>query len=133
MGSRLPFSAVPFCATALFMLLVVAGCNQGPTKPEGVSVSGKVLLPNGAPLSGGMLTLRPESGVYGATAPIQSDGSFTLQDGGKTSVVRGQYQVYVRFSDNDPPHLKSAVNQRYQQRLAERTVNRRGSSFRNAV
>jgi hypothetical protein len=73
------------------------------------------MLPNGSPLTGGTLILRPEAGLYGATAQIQSNGTFTLQDAGKSSVVPGSYQVFIRFSDNDPPSLKSAVNQRYQQ------------------
>lgn len=94
---------------------LIAACNGTPSKPDGVTIGGIVLMPNGSPLSGGTLILRPESGLYGATGAIQSDGTFTLQDSGKPTVVPGRYQVFVRFSEKDTPNLKSSVHQRYQQ------------------
>ena len=109
--------AVRLLTTASLFFLVLAGCGRSgpPPKPEGVKVSGKVLLPNGSPLTGGMLTLRPESGLYGATAQIQSDGTFTLQDSGSETVVPGKYQVFVRFTDPSHAALAAAVNDRYQE------------------
>ncbi|MDP1560566.1 MAG: hypothetical protein Q8M16_04130, partial [Pirellulaceae bacterium] len=57
---------------AVVLCLLIVGCGDGaagpPEKPTGVAVSGKVLLPNGSPLSGGVLNLRPEAGLHGATA-----------------------------------------------------------------
>jgi hypothetical protein len=109
--------AVRLLTIASLFSLVLAGCGRSgpPPKPEGVKVSGKILLPNGSPLTGGMLTLRPESGLYGATARIQSDGTFTLQDSGSETVVPGKYQVFVRFTDPTHAGLAAAVNNRYQQ------------------
>lgn len=97
--------------------LVFAGCGRSgpPPKPQAVKVSGKILLHNGSPLTGGMLILRPESGLYGATASIQSDGTFTLQDSESETVVPGKYQVFVRFTDPSQAALAAAVNHRYQQ------------------
>lgn len=102
-------------AASLF-LLVPAGCGQnGPPKPDQVKVSGTILLPDGSPLTGGVLTLRPESGLYGATARIQSNGTFTLQGAGSENVVPGRYQVFVRFADPSHAALRNAVNNRYQE------------------
>jgi hypothetical protein len=100
----------------LLFLLVTTGCGtQSQPKPDGVQVSGKVLLPNGSPLTGGTLVLRPEAGLYGATALIQKDGSFELVDPqGEKSVVPGKYLVYVRFNSPEQKALGVAVNPRYQ-------------------
>lgn len=99
---------------AIFSLVLV-GCNGRPAKPELVQISGKLLLPSGSPVTGGVLILRPENGVFGATAKIQPDGSFTLEDTGNQGVVPGKYQVFVRFSDADPVPIQRVVNERYQQ------------------
>jgi len=105
-----------FTAASL-LCLVLAGCGESgpPPKPEGVKVSGKVLMPNGSPLGGGTLILRPEAGLYGATAQIQSDGTFTLQDAGGESVIPGRYQVFVRFPNPSHDAFKKAVPARYQE------------------
>lgn len=97
--------------------LSLFGCggSDAPKLIDGVNVSGKVLLPSGAPLGGGTLVLRPENGLFGATAQIQSDGAFKLQNSGGESIAPGQYQVFVRFSDPSHAKFQTAVNQRYQQ------------------
>jgi hypothetical protein len=102
---------------ALLLFLSLAGCGESPVPKltDGVSVSGKVLLPNGSPLAGGTLVLRPENGLFGATAQVQPDGTFKLQNSGSESIAPGPYQVFVRFSDPNHAKLKTAVNQRYQQ------------------
>ncbi len=82
---------------------------------EGVPVSGKVVLPNGSPLTGGMLVLRPETGLHGATAPIQADGQFALENGGRSAIAPGKYQVYLRFTDRNQANLRKSVAERYQQ------------------
>jgi hypothetical protein len=107
----LMFVARVFAALLLFMSL--AGCSQSPTPKltDGVSVNGKVLLPNGSPLGGGTLVLR----LFGATAQVQSDGTFKLQNSGADSIAPGQYQVFIRFTDPSHAKFKTAVNQRYQQ------------------
>jgi hypothetical protein len=100
----------------LILLLVIAGCRSEPPRiTDGVSVSGKVLLPSGSPLTGGTLILRPENGLFGATSQIQTDGGFKLKNGGNESIAPGQYQVFVRFSNPNEARLKTMVNPRYQQ------------------
>jgi hypothetical protein len=97
------------------MLLALTGCGgNSNTAPDGVEVSGKVVRADGSPLAGGTLILRPVGSIHGATAQIQSDGSFSLVDSaGKPSVVPGKYQVYVRFNESDKT-LGSKVNKKYQ-------------------
>ena len=96
--------------------LVGCGGNDPLARPEGVNVSGKVLLPNKAPLTGGTLILRPVAGLYGATALIQSDGSFKLGDtAGNENMVPGKFQVFVAFPNPDHIKLASMVNKRYQE------------------
>ena len=100
---------------SILLCLNLAGCDSGPSKPETVQVSGKLLLPTGSPVTGGTMVLRPENGAFGAIAKIQSDGSFILEDAGKPGIVPGKYQVFVRLSDTDPVALQKAVHQRYQE------------------
>ena len=85
-------------------------------RPDGVKVSGKVLLPNGSPLPGGTLILRPDVGLYGATALIQPDGTFNLQDTAENQdVVIGRYQVFVTFPSPAQANLRKSVPRRYQE------------------
>jgi hypothetical protein len=97
-------------------LIAVVGCGDpAPNIPAGVEVSGKVQLPSGSPVTGGVLTLRPVQGIHGASAPIQPDGSFTLQNqAGTKTIAPGKYKAFIRF--NDPSHkaLQAAIGQRYQ-------------------
>ncbi len=96
--------------------LLFAGCfTSVPARPEGVAVSGKVLLPNGSALSGGTLILRPEEGIYGGSAIIQPDGTYVLKDtSGVQGVVPGKYQVFVSFPNPAHNKLRTSVSPRYQ-------------------
>lgn len=110
------FAVRCFTPALVLLALLVIGCGDGgsgpPPKPEGFKVSGKVLLPNGSPVTGGILNLRPETGLHGATATIGADGSFTLLESGTESVVAGKYFVYVRVTDDD---LAKKVPAKYQE------------------
>ena len=105
-----------FRLLAMTCLIALLGCgNPAPNIPTGVEVSGKVQLPSGAPVTGGTLILRPEQGVHGASAQVQPDGAFSLQNqAGTKAIAPGKYRVYIRF--NDPSHkaLAAAINKRYQ-------------------
>jgi hypothetical protein len=108
---------VSLAAVLLSLSLVLTGCSRGgpPPRPEGTKVGGQVLLPNGSPLTGGTLILRPEAGLYGATGQIQPDGSFKLRDTSDTeTVVEGKYQVFVSFPNPVHDKYRGTVNQRYQ-------------------
>lgn len=99
---------------AVVLCLLVIGCGDGatgpPEKPTGVAVSGKILLPNGSPIAGGVLVLRPEAGLHGATGIIGSDGSFSLTESGTSEIVPGRYQVFMRVAD---PELAKSVPEKY--------------------
>ena len=103
---------------ALFICVSLVGCGSSsgpPPKPDGVAVSGKLLLSNGSPVTGGTLILRPVAGLHGATGQIQGDGSFTLSDSGNDqTVVPGKYQVFVRVNDASQKGLRAAIHRRYQ-------------------
>jgi hypothetical protein len=101
---------------SLLVVLAVSGCGKKgpPPAPEGVAVSGKVLLPNNAPVPGGTLILRPVSGLHGATGTIQADGSFTLTDSaGRNVVVPGKYQVFIKLPANADDNVQKMINARY--------------------
>ncbi|MCS7046276.1 MAG: hypothetical protein NZO58_07960, partial [Gemmataceae bacterium] len=88
--------------------------GSAPTPPPGVEVSGKIHGADGAPLTCGILVLRPNDGVYGATGEIQADGSFTLVDAkGNKSVVPGSYQVYVVAANPSQEKQLKSVPARY--------------------
>ena len=100
------------------LLISITGCwSSGiPSRPDGIEVQGTIQLPSGKPLTGGTLILRPDSGLYGATALIQPDGSFKLQEtSGSQSIVPGKYQVFVSFPNPAHSQIASAVPKRYQQ------------------
>lgn len=110
---RYPLVPLLFVVSAL----AVAGCqSDGPPPPaDGVPVSGKALLPNGSPLTGGTLVLRPEGGAHGASAQVQANGQFTLaRPSGEATVVPGKYRAFVKFNDAAQASLRSAVGRRYQ-------------------
>jgi hypothetical protein len=67
-------------ALLLFPLTLLAGCfSQGPTLPTAVEAKGKVLLPDGRPLTGGRVTLNPQAATeVEAFGDVNPDGTFTL-------------------------------------------------------
>lgn len=104
--------------TVMMALLVGLGCSSSssgpPPRPAGVEVSGKVLLADGTPASGGILVLRPVGQIHGASAAIQKDGTFTLLDqSGNKDVVPGKYQVFVRVNDPSLKSLADQIHERY--------------------
>ena len=115
-ASRLHFLIIFLLLFSSAIVLPLVGCKRSSITADGIEVSGRVLLPNQQPLGGGILILRPEEGVFGATAEIQSDGTCTLKDSlGQPNVVPGKYQVFVRFGQAAPESLRKSVNQRYQE------------------
>jgi hypothetical protein len=122
MQDRLYTGGVPRCVAAL-VLAVVAGCGNS---DAGVPVTthpvkGKVLLPDGKPLSQGVITFVPtKQPGREATAKIESDGTFTLttqhpNDG----AAEGDYRVTI-VSDLSVPGAKPGskrlvVNPKYEE------------------
>ena len=86
----------------------MAGCRSKfkPTPPKVYPVKGKVLLANGAPVSGGIITFHPKTTI-GAEAwgEIGPDGSFQLTTLAKNDgALPGSYTVSVNpfFKDGQP-------------------------------
>ncbi len=76
---------------AALLALSSIGCGGGNSRPNNVSISGKVAYANGKPLTSGMIVFNPlEEGEEAPLAPIQQDGSFTFSGAG---VAPGEYRV----------------------------------------
>ena len=91
-----------------FVCLCFAGCGD-------VSVSGKVTLTDGTPVTKGKVYF--EDGSFSATGDIQKDGSYrmgTTKDG--DGVPPGQYKIAImgaflnEFQDEDKPREQSMGN-----------------------
>jgi hypothetical protein len=111
-GQRLMIRAITI---GIATCLLTIGCGKGRPDVAMVSaVQGKILLPNGRPLKGGRLVLRPTPELAGVAQPvsveIQDDGTFDIQgqntEGG---LAAGEYKVFVSLSGN--PRLKSLQRQ----------------------
>jgi hypothetical protein len=98
-------------------LVLFAGCTaKGPPLPTAVEAKGKVLLPDGRPLSGGRVTLNPQAATeVEAFGDVNPDGTFTLTtykpgDG----AVPGTYVVTVspfnyRSKTGNPTKIANAA------------------------
>src|SRR5262245_59187396 len=86
--------------TAAFLFALV-GCGSGDRAPSTYKVSGKVLLPSGAPAYGTEIVFSPKlkdgklSGANGS-AVLARDGTFSLKSmGDKEGVPTGYYAVIL--------------------------------------
>ena len=77
-------------------LLGFGGCSGDPRTAAGplYSVKGKVLLPDGKPLTSGQVTFVGSKSGITSTASVGSDGSFTFKGGsGSGALPEGEYHV----------------------------------------
>jgi hypothetical protein len=96
-GARRPAAGV---GLALLLALPAAGCGEHGPKPieyKNQTVTGKVVLAGGRPLTRGRVALyplrEPHLALYGKLGP---DGTFTLSVGGfRTGVTYGEFQVSI--------------------------------------
>ena len=105
--SRSGFRRAGFGAVWLgLILVVVTGCATKEEMPKTYTVTGKVVLKNGKPLTGGFITFtsvtNDEQRAYG---DIAKDGTFTLDTVALTSkarserlagAVEGEFRVNIR-------------------------------------
>lgn len=70
----------------------LAGCGGGapPTYP----VAGKVLFPDGSPVTHGIIEFNPENGPV-ARARIGPDGGFVLRTGDREGAVAGDHRIAI--------------------------------------
>ena len=73
-----------------FMILTGCGRSDGPRLGQ---VSGTVTL-NGKPVSNGVVTFMSEEG-FGASAPLNAEGNYTLRSQYGVGIPLGNYKVIV--------------------------------------
>jgi len=79
---------------AIVMLLATAagGCSRATPL---VPVTGRVVFPDGSPVTFGTIEFMPRSGGPPARSAIEPDGRFTLQTAGRAGARIGEYTVVV--------------------------------------
>lgn len=98
---------------ALLGLTALTGCGGAGTYP----VQGKVLLPDGTPLRGGLISFQPaDDGKHSADGEIQEDGTFalrTFEDG--DGALPGKYRVAITPNEElDGENIKPPpIDERY--------------------
>jgi hypothetical protein len=84
-------------------LAVLSGCgssNDAPRKVTVYEVKGKLLLPDGKPLSGGHVYFVPTDGALAPEAKVGADGSFSLVTANSgEGAPPGDYKVRVEPAD----------------------------------
>src|SRR3954447_5433144 len=104
--------------TICALVLLAAGCG-GPSLPavtKPVPVKGKVLLPDGRPLSGGVVTLLPVGDTgrrYQGWGFVKPDGTFEVAAFSDVSkgggVAPGKYKVVVSAREEGEPRGSNAA------------------------
>jgi hypothetical protein len=81
--------------TTGLLIGLLAGCgNLSPSEATVYPVTGKVLLPDGKPLTSGRVEFMPVKGGMPATGDLGPDGSFSLKTGtGLEGAPAGEYKV----------------------------------------
>jgi hypothetical protein len=84
---------------AALSLLALAGCG-GPHPYAGslYPVKGRVLLADGAPLTGGAVQFIPTRGGLPASGKIAADGTFSLKSKSRDGAAPGEYKVRIEPS-----------------------------------
>lgn len=106
--------AVCWCA-----LLMLAGCGKKDTRPalgKLVPVQGKITMPDGKPLSHGLVSFMPVDRQPGVPTPtpegkIEEDGSYTLSTYDKPGAPLGKYRVVLHPGSDR--QLRFAIPQQY--------------------
>lgn len=92
-------SAPARAALVAGLVALVAGCSDGSL----ATVSGTVTL-DGAPLDRGSVTFLPIGPGSGATASIQSDGTYQVRSGSVAGLPPGDYKITVRANADPTPN-----------------------------
>jgi len=82
---------LPFC-----IVLAIAGCDSNSLVGAKVyPVKGKVLLPDGKPLTSGQIVFLATQSTVTSTANIESDGGFTFKGSAGDGLPEGDYKVRI--------------------------------------
>ena len=79
------------------LAVAVGGCGD-PNPLAGAKlypVKGKVLLPDGKPLSAGQVVFIGSKTMITSSAPIESDGSFTFKSASGDGLPEGDYKIRI--------------------------------------
>lgn len=111
------------CVGMFLVTALVSGCSESTVNvPEVSTVSGKVLLSSGKPLTTGRVMLRPAPSLAKATrkarrviAEIGNDGQFKIDSAGiESPILAGEYKVYIILgNDSRMKSLKKQVPEKY--------------------
>lgn len=111
------------CVGMFLLMVMMSGCSDSTVNvPEVSTVSGKVLLSSGKPLTAGRVMLRPASSLTKATrkarrviADVGNDGQFKIDTAtAEVPILAGEYRVYIILG-NDPrmKSLRKQVPEKY--------------------
>jgi hypothetical protein len=113
MSSRFLVGAVP----AGVLAVLLAGCSSVP-REAGASVKGKVVLPNGKPLTTGLVIFHPDAkkknlSKHEARGKLNDQGEYSLtsDDPEQKGVPPGWYRVAIVAGSNPPKDAKDAKNE----------------------
>jgi hypothetical protein len=88
------------------------GIRDNFSLPTTYAVKGKVLLPDGKPLtSGRIMFISKESGLTFA-GTIGSDGTYTVKSAAREGAPAGNYKVRIEIDETSLPHAKGGKGQR---------------------
>jgi hypothetical protein len=84
------------CFLPVFILMCLAGCESNPLSGLKLyPVKGKVLLPDGKPLTSGQVVFVATKSTITSTANIESDGGFTFKGASGDGLPEGEYKIRI--------------------------------------
>jgi hypothetical protein len=108
------FRRLRFGLLSLFAALVIGsgGCGERYSAPTSYPVTGKVLLPDGKPLtSGRIMFVSKETGLtFGGT--IGSDGTYIVKSDARDGAPQGNYKVRIEIDETSLRQVKGPKGQR---------------------
>ena len=84
--------------TALSLVGLVGCGGPGPYRGSLYPVTGRVLLADGKPLTGGTVQFIPRQGGLPASGKIAADGAFSLKSKSREGAAPGEYKVRIEPS-----------------------------------
>jgi hypothetical protein len=114
---------VSLAVSSLAVVVLAVGCGAASSLPPETiyPVQGKVVLPNGKPVTEGTVQFYPVKAGHAASGKINADGTFTLETpdigpgapAGEFTVVV-QAPVTMAPGKGDPKDIKSSVPAKFQ-------------------
>jgi hypothetical protein len=75
-------------------------------------VKGKVLLPDGKPVTSGRIVFASTKSTLTAPATIEKDGSFTVKGSVGDGLPEGDYKVHIEVDETKLPQVKGVPSRR---------------------